>query len=283
MEGDKRIIAKGTAVYTETKLKITILGCGTSTGVPVLGCACSVCTSEDPRNQRTRSSLMLMWNNRVVLVDTGPDLRAQCLREKVKRVDGVIYTHTHADHVHGIDDLRPFNAITGAEIGIYGARDTVSRLEHTFAYAFKWNDVDGFCPRLQSNIIDDAFDLFGLRIVPVELKHGHGTVLGYRFGGLAYLTDCSDIPAAAAAKLLNLEVLIIDGLRFRPHVSHLTVDAAIEIGRELGAKRIILTHLSHDVDYTHHSQYLPPGVELAYDGMHLSLKVALEDVSTAQR
>jgi phosphoribosyl 1,2-cyclic phosphate phosphodiesterase len=141
---------------------------------------------------------MLEWNGRVVLVDTGPDLRAQCLREGVKHVDAVIYTHTHADHVHGIDDLRPFNAGGGADIDIYGSWDTVRRLERTFAYAFKPAHGQGFCPRLEPHVVEGAFELFGLRIVPVELEHGRGSVLGYRFGSLAYLTDCSRIPAAAA-------------------------------------------------------------------------------------
>lgn len=262
-------------MHTETKLEITILGCGTSTGVPVVGCGCPVCTSEEIRNQRTRSSLMLSWNGCVVLLDTGPDLRAQCLRENIKRVDAVIYTHTHADHVHGIDDLRPFNAAAGEDIDIYGSWDTIRRLERAFGYAFKRSDAEGFCPRLESHSVYGAFDLFGLRIVPVELKHGRGSVLGYRFGTFAYLTDCSHISALAATKLRNLEVLIIDGLRFRHHASHFTIDAAIEAGTALGAKRIILTHLSHDVDYARHNHSLPPGVELAYDGLHLSINVAL--------
>jgi len=269
-------------VHNETTLDITILGCGTSTGVPVVGCDCSVCTSEDVRNQRTRSSLMLEWNGRVVLVDTGPDLRAQCLREGIKRVDAVLYTHTHADHVHGIDDLRPFNAAGGEDVDIYGSWHTIRRLERAFGYAFKRSDAEGFCPRLQSHSVEGNFDLFGLCIVPVELKHGRGSVLGYRFGGLAYLTDCSHICALAAAKLRNLEVLIIDGLRFRHHASHFTIDAAIEAGHALGARRIILTHLSHDVDYTRHNHSLPPGVELAYDGLHLSMSVALKDAPTPQ-
>jgi len=269
-------------MHAQTILDITILGCGTSTGVPVVGCDCAVCTSEDERNQRTRSSLMLEWNGCVVLVDTGPDLRAQCLRENIKRVDAVIYTHTHADHVHGIDDLRPFNTAGGADIDIYGSWHTIRRLERAFGYAFKRSEGEGFCPRLESNIIDGDFELFGLRIVPVELEHGRGSVLGYRFGGLAYLTDCSSISALAAAKLRNLEVLIIDGLRFRPHASHLTIDAAIEAGQALGARRIILTHLSHDVDYTRHNHRLPPGVELAYDALHLSLNIAREDASTSE-
>lgn len=267
-------------MHTETTLDITILGCGTSTGVPVVGCDCAVCTSADVRNQRTRSSLMLEWNGRVVLVDTGPDLRTQCLRENIKQVDTVIYTHTHADHVHGIDDLRPFNAVAQADIDIYGSWHTVCRLERAFGYAFKGSDAEGFCPRLQAHAVDGAFEIFGLCIVPVELEHGHGSVLGYRFGDLAYLTDCSNIPAAAGVKLRNLEVLIIDGLRFRPHMSHFTVDAAIEAGRSLGAKRIILTHLSHDIDYSRHSYSLPAGVEFAYDGMRLSLDITLKEPST---
>lgn len=259
----------------KTQLKTTILGCGTSTGVPVVGCNCRVCTSEDVRNQRTRSSLMLEWNGHVVLVDTGPDLRIQCLRERVQRVDAVLYTHAHADHVHGIDDLRPFNAVTDVDIDVYGSATTLHKLERSFAYAFKRSEAQGFCPRLKPHVVVEPFELFGARIVPLELEHGRGAVFGYRFGPLAYLTDCSAIPPYAGAQLQNLQVLIIDGLRFRHHPSHFTIDQAIEAGRQLGAGRIILTHLSHDVEYVVHSRQLPSGVELAYDGLRLNLDVSL--------
>jgi len=262
-------------VEKETQLKATILGCGTSTGVPVVGCNCRVCTSDDVRNQRTRSSLMLEWNGRVVLVDTGPDLRTQCLREQVQRVDAVLYTHPHADHVHGIDDLRPFNATTGLDIDVYGSAATMHKLERSFAYAFRRSDAQGFCPRLKPHVVAEPFELFGAQIVPLELEHGRGAVFGYRFGPLAYLTDCSAIPSRAEALLQNLQVLIIDGLRFRHHPSHFTITQAIETGRCLGARHIILTHLSHDVEYVVHSRHLPAGVELAYDGLHLNLIVSL--------
>jgi len=265
-------------VQIETQLKATILGCGTSTGVPVVGCNCRVCTSDDVRNQRTRSSLMLEWNERVVLVDTGPDLRTQCLRERVQRVDAVLYTHPHADHVHGIDDLRPFNAVAGTDIDVYGSAATLHKLERSFAYAFRRNDAQGFCPRLNPHVVAEAFELFGARVVPLELVHGRGAVFGYRFGPLAYLTDCSAIPTRAVAQLQNLQVLIIDGLRFRHHPSHFTIDQAIDVGRCLGAGHIILTHLSHDVEYAVHSRHLPSGVELAYDGLHLNLNVSLSGV-----
>lgn len=257
----------------ETQLKATILGCGTSTGVPVVGCNCRVCTSDDVRNQRTRASLMLEWNGRVVLVDTGPDLRTQCLRERVQRVDAVLYTHAHADHVHGIDDLRPFNAAADMDIDVYGSAATMHKLERSFAYAFSHSDTQEFCPQLKSHVVAEPFELFGARIVPVELEHGGGVVFGYRFGPLAYLTDCSAIPPRAGAQLQNLQVLIVDGLRFRHHPSHFTITQAIDVGRCLGARRIILTHLSHDVEYAVHSRHLPAGVELAYDGLHLNLNL----------
>lgn len=243
-----------------------------------MGCDCRVCTSDDVRNQRTRSSLMLEWNGRVVLVDTGPDLRTQCLRERVRRVDAVLYTHAHADHVHGIDDLRPYNAAIGTDIDVYGSSATMHKLEHGFAYAFRHGGAQGFCPRLRSHIVAEPFMLFGLRIVPLELQHGGGAAFGYRVGPLAYLTDCSAIPPRTVAQLQDLQILIVDGLRFRHHPNHFNIAQAIEAGQELGVGHIILTHLSHDVEYSVHNRQLPSGVELAYDGLHLNLNIALSNV-----
>ena len=219
---------------------------------------------------------MLQWDGHVLLIDTGPDLRMQCLREQVKRVDAVLYTHTHADHVHGIDDLRPYNAVAHADIDVYGSEVTLSRLRQHFGYAFRGKDGEGFCPRLEPHIVKSTFTLFGLQIIPLELQHGPGMVLGYRFGPLAYLTDCNLIPPRSWALLHNLRVLIIDGLRYRAHASHFTIPQAIEVGRKLGAERVILTHLSHDVDYDVHGRDLPEGVEFAYDGLSLCLDMDAE-------
>lgn len=250
-------------------LEVTILGSGTSTGVPVAGCRCAVCTSADPRNNRTRCSVLLRWRERSILVDTSTDLRLQALREGIDRIDAVLYTHAHADHLHGIDDLRPFNLNSRAPIPIYGNPATLQRVRQTFDYIFSDEGGNGYRPRLETHPVTAPFDLFGLRIGPVPLRHGRGSSLGYRIGPFAYLTDCNAIPPASAGELQGVEVLVIDALRFTPHDTHFNIPQAIAAGRSLGARRILLTHLSHDVDYGRHSEELPPGAEFAYDGQRL--------------
>ncbi|MBN2644399.1 MAG: GPMC system MBL fold metallohydrolase [Desulfuromonadaceae bacterium] len=252
-------------------MTLTILGSGTSTGVPVVGCDCPVCRSSHPHNQRTRCSALLQWGDYRVLIDTSPDLRIQCLRQGVRRVDAVLYTHGHADHLHGIDDLRPFNALTGETIPVYGSPAVIERLRTSFPYAFHLEEAAGFCPNLRTVEVCGRFELFGRQVEPVILPHGASQVLGYRVGDLAYLTDCHAVPAAAVAQLQGLKVLVIDGLRFRPHASHLTIDQAIRVAEDLGAERVVLTHLSHDVDACRHADQLPAHVEFAFDGLTLPL------------
>lgn len=253
-------------------LEIIILGSGTSTGVPVAGCRCSVCVSDHPRNHRTRCSILISYGGRNILIDSATDLRQQVLREGVGRIDAVLYTHAHADHLHGIDDLRPFSAASPSPIPLFGDAETLSRIRTSFDYIFS-DEVDpGYRPNLQPREISAAFDLFGLRVEPVPLVHGKGGSLGYRLGPFAYLTDCSAIPPSSAERLQNLEALVIDGLRFAPHSTHFNIPQAIEAAKQLGAKRTFLTHLSHDVDYPRHSPGLPPGVAFAYDGLRLHLQ-----------
>jgi len=250
-------------------ITVTILGSGTSTGVPVPACSCPVCSSLAPQNQRTRCSILISFDGRNILVDSSTDLRQQALREKITRIDAVLYTHTHADHVNGIDDLRPFNLASGEVIPIHGSREDLDVLRRVFAYIFDDGDEPGCRPRLQPQAISDVFTLFGLEITPLPLLHGPGRSLGYRIGPFAYLTDCSSIPETTLGALAGLEILVIDGLRFRPHVSHLSIPQALTLAEKIGARRTILTHLSHDVDYSRHARLMPAGTELAYDGQRL--------------
>ena len=256
---------------TGPSLKLTVLGSGTSTGVPVLGCHCAVCSSSDPRNNRTRCSVLLEWSGRKVLIDTATDFRQQALREGIEQVDSVLFTHAHADHVHGIDDLRTFTLRTGNAIPAYADRGVLDRLEGLFSYIFSESDAPGYRPRLQVNEVAGPFDLFGQTVVPIPLLHGPGESLGYRVGNLAYIVDCSALPESSWRLLQGLEVLVIDALRFREHESHFSISEAIEVAKKLQVPRTLLTHLTHDIDYPRHAAGLPDGVEFAYDGQTLTL------------
>ncbi len=258
-------------------LDVVILGSGTSTGVPVLGCRCRVCTSPNPRNHRTRCSALVRFGERAILIDTATDLRQQALREKVRGIDAVLYTHTHADHLHGIDDLRTFSNHASEPIPIYGDGATLGRIASSFGYIFSDDPEQGYRPKLERRLIDPAhapFDLFGLTVEPIPLTHGRGASLGYRIGPFAYLTDCNAIPPASAARLRGLDALVIDALRFAPHATHFNIDGAIAAARALGARRTFLTHLSHDVDYGRHASQLPDGIAFAYDGLRLRVPLA---------
>lgn len=255
-------------------LTVTILGSGTSTGVPVPGCSCSVCTSEDPQNLRTRCSIMLSSGGRNILVDTATDLRQQVLREKISHIDAVCYTHTHADHIHGIDDLRAFNIVSGQAIPIFGSAETLAVIRRNFGYIFDSELEPGYRPRLEIRQIDGPFDLFGLKIVPLPLWHGNGKSLGYRVGSFAYLVDCNAIPEATLPQLQGIGTLVIDALRFRPHTTHFNIAQALEVANHLGARRTYLTHLSHEVDHATDAARLPPGVEFAYDGQRIEIDLS---------
>jgi phosphoribosyl 1,2-cyclic phosphate phosphodiesterase len=251
-------------------LTLTILGSGTSTGVPVLGCRCLVCRSEAAGNRRTRCSALLRWSGRSVLVDTATDFRQQALREGLERVDAVLFSHTHADHVHGIDDLRTFT-FGGEAIPVFGSAESLATIQRAFAYIFTDETEPGFRPRLTLNAVTGPFLLFDRIVTPVPLQHGSGKALGYRVGNLAYLTDCNAIPDSSLALLAGVELLVIDALRFTAHASHYHVAEAIAVAGRIGARRTLLTHLSHEVDYQRHAAGLPAGVEFAYDGLTITL------------
>ena len=254
-------------------MKVTLLGTGTSTGVPVPGCDCPVCLSNDPHNRRTRCSLLIGYREKNILIDTATDLRQQSLREGVKRIDAVLYTHTHADHIHGIDDLRPFNHRDGIPLPLYASADAAQAMRQNFSYIFSPQDEKLYRPRLVVWPVGGPFSLFGLPVTPLRLVHGSGCSTGYRIGPIAYLTDCSAIPKAARLQLGNLKLLILDALRFRPHSAHLNIAGAIAEAERINAGQTLLTHLSHDVDHDRHAQGLPAGIDFAFDGQTLQIMV----------
>lgn len=256
---------------TPATLEITILGSGTSTGVPVVGCDCAVCRSSDPRNQRTRCSALISDGRHNILIDTAPDLRQQALREDIRRIDAVLYTHSHADHLHGIDDLRGFNLRSKKSIPLYGSPQTLGRIRHNFGYIFAGLDTPGYVPRLSLHPVATNFSLFDLTIVPIPIDHGGMPTYGYRCGPFAYLTDCNGIPESSLALLDNLDLLVLDGLRFKPHNTHFNIPQAIQMAEIIGARQTLLTHLSHEVDHPRHAPQLPAEVGFAYDGQRLAL------------
>ncbi len=252
-------------------MKITILGCGTSTGVPMVGCDCPVCRSENPRDQRTRASLLVSYNDHTILVDTSTDLRRQALREGIRRIDAVLFSHAHADHINGIDDLRGFHFLHKEIIPCYGSKETIGTLQNGFRYIFTELEGSGYSPLLFPHEISAPLVLFGRVIVPIPLQHGKTEALGYRIGNFAYLTDCSAIPESSQELLMGLEVLVIDGLRWAEHPFHFNVSGAIAAARQINAPRTILTHLTHQVSYGDGNR-LPEGFEFAYDGMEFNLR-----------
>jgi len=251
-----------------------VLGCGTSTGVPLIGCRCPVCTSNDPDNQRLRASLWLDLDGTRVLVDTSPDLRQQALLNQLPGVDLVVFTHAHADHVHGIDDLRMFNFLQWASIPCHAAPDVAAVLRARFRYIFNADhNMPTSLPRLELHEIDSEIPLgAGGKIVPVPIMHGHEPIYGYRFGNLAYLTDISAIPASSWPLLEGIDTVILGALRHEPHPTHLHIDAAVELVEQLGVRFAVLTHMSHDLDVQYLRRALPAHIRPAYDGMVISLQ-----------
>lgn len=249
-------------------MKITILGSGTSTGVPMVGCGCRVCTSPDPRDKRTRASILIETGGKYILVDTSTDLRKQAIREKIPRIDAVLFTHSHADHIHGIDDLRGFHFIHRRIIPCYGTKETLDLIAGNFSYIFKGMESDGYAPLLEPHVIHHPFQLCGKTVIPIPLIHGNSPATGYRIDATAYLTDCSAIPESSRAMLGGLELLIIDALRYTPHFTHFNIEAALKVVEELKPARAVFTHLTHEVSCLD-GERLPTGVELAYDGMVL--------------
>ena len=253
-------------------LSITVLGSGTSVGVPTIGCHCAVCSSADPRDQRLRPSIFIKYEGHGILIDTTPDFRQQALRARIERVDAILFTHSHADHIMGLDDVRPFNFRQGGVIPIYGSPDTLENIQRVFRYIFDPRFAESAVPRLVTNVFNSApVTLFGLDFLPIRLCHGKGTVHGFRFGPVAYLTDHSDIPEESMAQLRGLDVLFLDALRHRPHPTHSTVERSLESVEKLAPKRAFFTHICHDLAHAGTEAKLPSHVRLAYDGLEISV------------
>jgi phosphoribosyl 1,2-cyclic phosphate phosphodiesterase len=260
---------------TDIRGQLILLGTGTSVGVPSIGCPCEVCASTDPRDKRTRCAALVGLPEGNLLIDTPPDLRQQLLRERVGIVHAVAYTHEHADHLFGLDDLRLFQFYLGHPVPLYCEPLVEARIRKSFDYAF--SDIEhthaGAAPQLTFQPIGvEPFDALGARIEPVRLKHGpRFEVLGFRIGNVAYCTDTNGIPPESMARLAGLDVLVIDALRHRPHVTHFSLEEAIEVARQLQPKRTIFTHIAHDLPHQQTNASLPASMELGYDGMRIPL------------
>ena len=257
-------------------LQVTLLGTGTSMGVPVPTCDCPVCSSSNPRNQRLRPSVLLRWDAAAVLVDTATDLRLQALRYGIERVDAVLYTHSHADHILGLDDLRLYNWRQRRPVPVYGSQETVDGLARTFWYALDSAPSENTRPHIEPHAVHSPFRLLGREVVPIPLVHGRLPIFGYRIGRFAYLTDASEIPEPSYALLRDLDVLVLNALRARPHPTHLDFDGAVARASRIAARRTYLTHMSHEVDFAAVSPTLPAGVDLAYDGLTFEVPEATE-------
>lgn len=255
--------------------EVIFLGTGTSVGVPSLGCDCAVCSSDDPHNKRTRCSVLLRLPSGNLLIDTPPDLRTQLLREKIKLIHAVLFTHEHADHLYGLDDLRLFPFQLGHAIPLYCERRMEERIRVVYDYAFSSRvpTHPGATPQLEFvRITHDPFEALGVEVTPIPLKHGpHFDVLGFRIGDFAYCTDTNYIPPESMQRLRGLDTLVLDALRFRPHPTHFCVEQALAVIRELQPRRAYLTHICHDIDHALVEPQLPEGVFLAYDGLRLPL------------
>jgi phosphoribosyl 1,2-cyclic phosphate phosphodiesterase len=267
---------------------LTFLGTGTSMGVPTLGCSCAVCTSTDPRNRRTRPSIQLAFNHHSVLIDTGPDFHAQALREHLTQVDAVFYTHHHADHVLGMDDLRPLSFRQPTPIPLFGDEVTLETLRRIFHYTFPADDkkaryatsakvtLEPLPTRPDGTSAGAEIPLFGAIFQRIPLIHGSEITTGYRFGDAAYLTDMSDIPPESIPYLQHLDLLILDALRPNPHPSHSHLAKSIAFVEQLCPKRAFFTHMSHELDHAATEAILPPHIRLAYDGLQLTFNITPE-------
>lgn len=254
-------------------LKVRVLGSGTSTGVPVIGCDCPVCTSDDPHNKRLRSSIKIEVNGTTILVDCGVDFRQQILTYPSKRIDAVLVTHTHADHVHGIDDLRAFCFRQREHIPIYTTARFIEDIKIRFAYCFNPLQMGGGIPMLDLEEIKpgEIFKLRGVPILPIEIMHGKLPILGFRMGKFAYLTDCSAIPDESHELLEGVETIILSALRERPHPTHFNIEQAVEASEKMKIKKVYFIHMTCSVDHGPTEEKLPEWARLAYDGLEIEI------------
>jgi phosphoribosyl 1,2-cyclic phosphate phosphodiesterase len=256
------------------KATLTVLGSGTSMGVPTVGCDCAVCHSSDPRDRRTRPSVLVEYGGATVLIDTTPDFREQAIREQIRKIDAVLYTHAHADHVLGLDDLRPLSfRHKPNKLPLYARPEAADFLRNMFRYIFEADYKFGGLAQVELRTIQGPIDLFGARFEPVTVIHGDSEIYGFRFGSAAYLTDHSTIPEASFAGLQDLDVLFLDALRHKPHPTHSTVENSLLIVERLKPKRAFFTHICHDLPHAATNASLPPNVQLSYDGMKLDFEI----------
>jgi len=254
-------------------MEVTFLGTGTSQGIPIIACDCPVCRSDDPRDRRTRTSILVTVNDRHILIDCTPELRLQCLACGVRRVDAVLVTHTHADHVLGMDDLRRFNQVYGMPIEVYALPDHIVWLREVFGYAEPTRAGDNpDLPKLIFRPIDGTFNLFGLAVQAYPVPHGQAQSTVYRLGPLAYCTDISAMPDVVLEALTGIDTLVLGALRPEPHPAHLSLEQALELARRIGARQTWFVHMGHQVSHAAYQAVLPPGVALAYDGLKVSVR-----------
>ena len=252
--------------------RLRFLGTGTSFGIPQIACECNVCRSDDPRDRRTRCAVLVEDGRARLLIDTPPELRLQLLAADVAHVDGVLYTHEHADHINGIDDLRIFTASNRAPLTVYGPAETLERLRTSFNYIFDAT-VQPYAGTSKPELVPRALEpgiverIAGIDVLPLAFDHGHVRVFGYRFGRVAYITDVKRVPEEARRALRGVEVLVLNALWRRPHPTHLSIDEAVEAAQAIGAGRTYLTHLTHETGHAELAASLPAGIEPAYDGL----------------
>lgn len=251
---------------------VTFLGTGTSQGVPVIACNCAVCTSSNIKDNRLRSSVLIAREGRNIVIDTGPDFRYQMLRQHVTHLDAVLFTHSHKDHVAGLDDVRAFNTQQGGAIDIYGAREVHEALQREFYYAFSAKRYPGVPMLNLHEITSDPFLLFGHQVVPIEVMHYMMPVLGFRIGGFTYITDAKTVESSQVEKIIGSKVLVINALQREGHISHFTLDEAVAFAQLIGAEHTYLTHISHRLGlHEDVEKELPSGIHLAYDGLQLNV------------
>jgi phosphoribosyl 1,2-cyclic phosphate phosphodiesterase len=253
-------------------VRLILLGTGTSFGVPQIGCRCSTCTSSDARDKRMRTAALIETRGKRLLIDTPPELRLQLVAAQIDRVDAVLFTHAHADHVHGIDDLRALSLLQGTKLPVYGSRETLAELAGKFPYIFDPTFVapaGTSKPELAPHILEPGatVSIAGVPVLPLSLPHGDHQVLGYRVGPVAYITDVKAIPEAAIRSLANLDVLVLNALLSRPHPLHLSIPEAVAVAQRIGARRTLFTHLTHEYTHAELARQLPPGIAPAYDGL----------------
>jgi len=256
-------------------LRVTLMGTGTSTGVPRIACDCPVCTSDDPRNRRLRAGVLLRTQEggepRTAIIDTSPDLRQQALTHDVRQLHAILFTHSHADHVYGLDDVRIFNFLMRRDLPCYGSAETLAAIRRHFSYIFEDGQAGGGKPLLRLIPVEEPFEVLGRTVTPVPVLHGEMPVYGYRIGDFALVTDVNTIPEESFRLLDGVEVLVLGALRYRPHPTHFNFEQAMAAARRIGARRTVFTHLCHEVDHGPAGEELPPGLEIGYDGLEFEV------------